>query len=161
MKKALSSKHALLLAAALMLSAGGASAVSLQIDDYRAGKRLACIPLTDNRFALSFIHSVSLTPVTDFYQIHDDGKNGSRMVQTAEHFIAHGQGLPSLQDEPDALAFEHRDGKFILHLQRPIHDLIVRTDQRFQNRLHLQHQTINLNQWPDTGLRIAPVDHCK
>ena len=161
MKKAFLSNSWRMLAAGTLLAASQAGAVSLQISDYRAEKPLACIPLTDARFSLSFIHSVSLTPVEDLYQIETDAQAAYRIVQTAERFIAHGQGLPSMEGEPDAIAFEHHDGEFLLRMQRPIDDLLVRTDQRFKNRLHTGTTTIDLNQWPDTGLRIAPRSHCK
>lgn len=150
-----------MLAAGLMLVASQANATALQITDYRAAQSLACVPLMDNQFALSFIHSVSLTPVEDLYQIETTAEGKYRIIQTAERFIAHGQGLPSMDGEPDAIAFEHHDGEFILHLRRPIPDLLVRTDQRFKNRLHTGTTTIDLNQWPDTGLRIAPQHHCE
>lgn len=161
MKKALSSNGWRTLAAGFMLAASQAGAVSLQIDDYRAAKPLACIPLIDHKFSLSFIHSVSLTPVEDLYQIETDETGEYRIVQTAERFIAHGQGLPSMEGEPDAIAFEHHNGEFVLRLRRPIPDLLVRTDRRFNNRLHTGITTINLNQWRDTGLRIAPLSHCE
>lgn len=161
MKKVLSSNGWRTLAAGAVLAASQAGAVSLQINDYRAAQPLACVPLTDNRFTLSFIHSVSLTPVDDLYQIEADSTGAYHIVQTAERFIAHGQGLPSMEGEPDAIAFEHRNGEFVLRLRRPIQDLRVRTDRRFNNRLHTGTTTINLNQWPDTGLRIAPLSHCE
>ena len=65
-----------------------------------------------------------------------------------------------MSGEPDAIAFEHKAGEFILHMERPITDLLVRTDARFKNRLHTDNTTLNLNQWPDTGLRIKPISHC-
>lgn len=169
MKKALLSKlrvcrygrslTGLLVAAALPLTTGTASAAALQISQSRGDTQLTCVPVADNTFELSFIHSVSLTPVEDLYQIRRQGQ-GLTILQTAERFTAHGQGLPSMAGEPDATAFEHKNGTFILQMQRPIRDLIVRTDQRFKNRLHTGQTTVNLNQWPDTGLRIKPVDHC-
>ncbi len=147
--------------AAVVAVAPGVQATSLLIEDYRKNTRLGCVALVDQKFALSFIHSVSLTPVHDQYRVLNSGSGGYRILQTEERFIAHGQGLPSMTNEPDAVAFEHRNGQFILRLKRPINDLIVRTDSRFKNRLHTGQATINLNQWSDTGLRIQPVDHCQ
>jgi hypothetical protein len=148
-------------AAAVMAMAPSVHATSLLIEDYRADIRLACVALIDPQFALSFIHSVSLTPVHDQYRLLNSDNGGYRILQTEERFIAHGQGLPSNANEPNAVAFEHINGQFILRLKRPINDLIVRTDSRFKNRLHTDQETINLNQWPDTGLRIQPVNHCQ
>ncbi|WP_136680714.1 DUF1850 domain-containing protein [Neptunomonas sp. XY-337] len=160
MKKALLSKAIPWLASSFaMLVSHQSGAVALQIEDYRAAQSLTCVALPTPTFSLSFIHSVSLTPVTDRYRIEQDSA-GYRIVQTAEHFIAHGQGLPSMLGEPDAIAFEHKEGEFVLHMERPIPDLLVRTDARFKNRLHTDNTTINLNQWSDNGLRIRPVSHC-
>lgn len=149
-------------AAALIAVAFNAHATSLNIEDYRSGLRLGCVLLKENRFDLSFIHSVSLTPVKDVYEIQPIINGSYKIKQTKEFFIAHGQGLPSMQNEPDVIKFEHHDGQFILHLDRPINDLIVRLDKRFKNRLHTGQNIINLNQWSDdTGLRIKPVANCE
>lgn len=143
-----------------LLAAAHTQALSLSVEAYRTEKTLACLVLKADTFTLSFIHSVSLTPVFDDYRIDKISRNTYRIVQTQERFIAHGQGLPSMEGEPDATAFIHRNGKFILKLQRPINDLIVRTDSRFKNRLHTGSLIFNLNQWADTGLRITPVNRC-
>ncbi|MBL4613851.1 MAG: DUF1850 domain-containing protein [Magnetovibrio sp.] len=148
-------------AATSMVAALSVQAAALRIDESRSDVRLACVELVDLKFALSFIHSVSLTPVHDQYRLLNDDQGGYRILQTEERFYAHGQGLPSMYGEPDAIAFEHRNGQFILRLKRPINNLIVRTDSRYKNRLHTGQITINLNQWPDTGLRIYPTDRCE
>ncbi|MBK1885649.1 DUF1850 domain-containing protein [Marinobacter sp. DY40_1A1] len=153
-------KLALLLAGAFAL-AGNLQAAGLEISYYREGKLLACVSLEDKEFELSFIHSVSLTPVKDYYQLVESPAGELTINQTAEVFIAHGQGLPSLVNEPDAKSFKRRNGKFILEMDRGIGQLIVRTDQRFENRLYVGNRNINLNQWPDGGLLITPVSNCQ
>ncbi|MBU2953530.1 DUF1850 domain-containing protein [Marinobacter sp. F3R08] len=150
-----------LLLAGVLSSAGHLQADGLEISQYREGRLLTCVPVTDGMFELSFIHSVSLTPVTDFYRLITSPVGDLTISQTAEVFIAHGQGLPSLVNEPDALSFEHRNGQFILKMDRKIGRLVVRTDQRFKNRLHTGNSTINLNQWPDSGLLFTPVSNCQ
>ena len=110
-------------------------------------------PLPDDGvFSLSFIHSVSLTPVRDDYQAID-----CRIVQTAERFQDHGAGLPSGADEPGATGWEHHNGHFIIRMQRPIPELIVRTDRNYRNRLHIGGREINLNAWEDQALEMAIV----
>ena len=106
----------------------------------------------DGVFSLSFIHSVSHTPVRDHYQAID-----WRIIQTAETFQAHGAGLPSGADEPGATGWEHHNGHFIIHMQRPISRLIVRTDRNYRNRLHMGGREINLNAWEDQALELAIV----
>ena len=160
MKRASLNKSVLpvLLVGALAL-AGNLGAAGVEISQYREGRLLTCVPLVDRTFELSFVHSVSLTPVTDYYRLIESPAGDLKINQTAEVFLAHGQGLPSLVDEPDATSFELRNGQFILEMDRDIGRLIVRTDKRFKNRLHTGNSVINLNQWPDSGLMIAPVSN--
>lgn len=151
----------LLLAGALAL-ASNLGAAGIEVSQHREGRLLTCVPVVDRKFELSFIHSVSLTPVTDYYRLTESRAGGLKIKQTAEVFLAHGQGLPSLVNEPDATSFELRNGQFILEMDRDIGRLIVRTDKRYKNRLHTGNSTIiNLNQWPDSGLLIAPVSNCQ
>ncbi|MEH6357239.1 MAG: DUF1850 domain-containing protein [Marinobacter sp.] len=171
MKKASSIKlkQYLPLAAGMLciLAATGAAAapvaapntIGLSISVYREGKPLDCVVLDQSTFELSFIHSVSLTPVTDYYTVVQSSK-GFQIVQTAETFFAHGQGLPSLVNEPDATDFRIENGQFVLTMSRLIEQLIVRTDVRFENRLHTRSETTNLNRWPDNGLLLKPVSSC-
>ncbi|MEO9273378.1 DUF1850 domain-containing protein [Marinomonas sp. 5E14-1] len=161
MKKALLSNIPLFgLGVAVYATSFPSFATALGISQTRTDKFLECVELYDNRFDLTFIHSVSLTPVTDQYVvIKEEGKLS--ILQTAERFYAHGQGLPSLVNEPDAYTFESNNGEFILKLNRAIPDLIVRTDVRFKNKLHTADVTVNLNKWSDIGLHIVPIVSCE
>lgn len=168
MKKASSSKEAFArsLRPALLLAvlAGCAAPASpppaptacvprLSLRTFPEGETLAEMPLdADGRFALTFIHSVSLTPVRDEYVIEPDGA----IRQTAEIFVAHGQGLPSSADEPGGLAWEHEDGRFRLTMDRPIPRLVVRTDDRYENRLHAEGRTLDLTRWGNRALDLHP-----
>jgi len=147
-----------LLAAALTactpLTEAPSCAPSVAVRAFPDGTELARVPLPDDRrFALSFIHSVSMTPVRDNYVVEADGA----IRQTSEIFIAHGQGLPSSPAEPGGTGWVHEDGKFRLDMDRPISRLVVRTDARYRNRLHLGAETLNLNHWPDQALDIRPI----
>lgn len=162
MKKASLNKVAFLLSATITtVVALNAYGSALNIEKYRSGERLECVNMEGDRFVLSFIHSVSLTPVSDSFHLEKLPGGAFQIMQTEERFIAHGQGLPSMSTEPDVTKFEEKDGEFILHLHRKINDLIVRVDHRFKNRLHVGSQVIDLNKWPDfMGLRIRPVKSC-
>lgn len=104
---------------------------------------------SDKTFSLSFIHSVSKTRVTDVYEIR-----ASRIIQTKELFKAHGAGLPSNASEPGGLFWEKTREWFILHMERPIPKLVVRTDSLYENRLTLTSGVIDLNQWSDQALLL-------
>ncbi len=128
---------------------------TLVIRQFPARTELAryCIP-GNGCFSLSFIHSVSQTPVRDDYRVE-----AGRIVQVAETFQTHEAGLPSLEQEADALEWEWQDGQFLLRMQRPIHHLVMRTDRQYRNRLHLADRTINLNQWDNQALELSIETH--
>lgn len=159
MKKALLSKCLLgLQAFAFWAIAWQVQGAALVLAQTRTEKPLGCIPVHERHFELSFIHSVSLTKVFDRYKIV--GSTDLSIVQTQERFKAHGQGLPSLMEEPDGISFKRVNGQFILTMNREIHKLIVRTDKRFKNRLYTGNLIYNLNQWPDTGIEFSLTDQC-
>ncbi|WP_022665013.1 DUF1850 domain-containing protein [Desulfospira joergensenii] len=109
------------------------------------------IPLgPEKQFSLSFIHSVSKTEVIDVYEIR-----GREIIQTREIFSAHGAGLPSSPEEPGGLFWEQKDQHFVLHMERPMPRLVVRTDKNYKNRLTVQGRTVNLNQWEDQALLLT------
>ncbi len=125
----------------------------LVITQFPEQNELARYPLNYNdTFSLSFIHSVSSTRVLDVYEV----RNG-RIVQTSEIFKTHGAGLPSNSEEPGGLSWEKTEDGFILHMDRKIPKLVVRTDKSYQNRLYLSSGEIDLNQWEDQALFLNVV----
>lgn len=125
----------------------------LTISRFPSQVLLGSYPLTeDGVFSLSFIHSVSRTPVRDDYQAID-----WHIIQTAETFQAHGAGMPSGADEPGATGWEHHGGRFVIRMQRQIPRLVVRTDRTYRNRLHIDGREIDLNGWDDQALELAIV----
>jgi hypothetical protein len=154
MKPTIAGVLALVLAACFPLgSRPGATHPCLTISRFHTQVIVGNYPLPeDGSFSLSFIHSVSQTPVRDHYRAVD-----WRIIQTAETFQAHGAGLPSGVDEPGATAWEHRDGRFVIHMERQIPRLVVRTDRNYRNRLHIGGLEVNLNGWDDQALELAVV----
>lgn len=126
---------------------GGAHLVISQFPEQRELGRYPLGPA--KTFSLTFIHSVSKTQVMDVYEVRS-----GRIVQTKELFETHGAGLPSGPDEPGGLFWEKIGNQFVLHMERPIPCLVVRTDKNYQNRLKLPGETINLNLWEDQALLI-------
>lgn len=137
-------------------------AVCLQVSRFRSGEVLGQWVL-DNRhyFALGFVHSVSETPVVDYYRIINESQ--LTIIQTGERFEHHGAGLPSNQNEGQN--WTHHSGYFWLAMQRDIPQLIVRTDKNYHNRLYigeifgkpLTAHAVDLNQWDDDALWIQPL----
>ena len=123
---------------------------NIVITQFPEQRQLGRYPLgIDKTFSLSFIHSVSKTRVTDVYEVRAD-----QIVQTKEIFKTHGAGLPSNIEEPGGLFWEKIGDDFILHMERPIPKLVVRTDKAYQNRLISAFGIINLNQWEDQALLL-------
>ncbi|MDR9413205.1 MAG: DUF1850 domain-containing protein [Spiribacter sp.] len=137
-----------------------AHSLGLEVREARTSERLDCLPLADRAFSLTFIHSVSQTPVEDVYTLEGEGSE-RQLVQTAEHFVTHGQGLPSMADEPGVTRLEHTDTGFVAHMRRPISKLIIRAHPDFDNTLRADGRRIDLTNWPDRALRIEPVGDCK
>ncbi len=128
----------------------GAPGLKLMVSQFPDGKNLILVDLDQEKgFALSFIHSVSKTRVTDIYRV----ENG-RIIQTAERFSAHGAGLPSQADEPGGICWEKKGDEFLLTMERPIPQMVIRTDKHYENRLMIGRRVINLNQWEDQALRL-------
>lgn len=103
-------------------------------------------------FSLSFLHSVSLTPVVDHYDIKPGG-----IHQTAEVFEAHGAGLPSFADDIGATGWHRRDGKFILEMDRHFPRIQLRIQREYLNTLHIANQSITLADFGTNsiGLKIC------
>lgn len=134
-------------------SAAGEGGRWLTISQFPTGRELMRAGLgLEQEFSLSFIHSVSKTPVEDIYRVA-----GNRIIQIEEQFMAHGAGLPSHPDEPGGLAWGKNGNQFILKMNRPIPKLVVRTDKNYKNRLILGNRTIDLNQWEDQALLLDIV----
>lgn len=118
------------------------------------GVAIARLPLGDPAtFELSFIHSVSRTPVRDLYRVED-----GQIVQTAEIFLAHGAGLPSIADDIDATGWRHENGQFILDMHRLTGPIPIRIQAEFKNTLHIAGTDLPLAELGHPALTLAPCD---
>lgn len=105
---------------------------------------------SEGTFSLSFIHSVSLTPVVDIYEIKSTG-----IHQIAEMFEAHGAGLPSFAGDVGAKGWRRQDGKFVLDMDRQFDRIQLRIQREYLNILHLSDQDITLADFGASRLGIA------
>lgn len=118
------------------------------------GALVARLPLGQAAtFELSFIHSVSRTPVRDLYRVED-----GQIVQTAEIFLAHGAGLPSIANDIDATGWRHEDGQFILDMRRLTGPIPIRIQAEFKNTLHIAGTDLPLAELGHPALTLAPCD---
>ena len=118
----------------------------------RDGRLLARLPAGEGgAFALTFIHSVSRTPVRDEYRVV-----AGRIVQTAEIFEAHGAGLPSFADDVGATGWRHRDGHFVIDLERPTGPIHVRVQGEYVNAIHAGGTDLALASLGERAVTVVP-----
>ncbi|TKW64297.1 MAG: DUF1850 domain-containing protein [Paracoccus denitrificans] len=118
------------------------------------GAALARLPLgPDGGFELSFIHSVSRTPVRDVYRVE-----AGEIIQTHEIFTAHGAGLPSVADDVGVTAWRHKDGRFVLDMRRPTGPIHLRVQAQYENTLHIAGTDLALADLGVPALTLAPCD---
>ncbi|MBE3636766.1 DUF1850 domain-containing protein [Mangrovicoccus algicola] len=146
---------ALLLLCAALPGAARAGDGWLCLSETRgAGREIARLPLgPEGTFELSFIHSVSRTPVTDAYRVER-----GEIVQTRETFMAHGAGLPSIANDIDATGWRHEDGHFILDMHRRTGPIPLRIQAQYENTLHIAGTDLPLADLGHSALTLAPCD---
>ena len=113
----------------------------------------------DRMFTLSFLHSVSLTTVTDVYRVDND-----EIIQVSETFSQHGAGLPSQSNDIGATGWTHSNGLFTIELERKVAPLVIRVQSGYQNKLIQNGHEYNMSDWAIGSLLLAPctaVDQMK
>ena len=142
------------IAATLCTSARAEGAWLCLSETRGTGAEIARVPLgPEGTFRLSFIHSVSKTPVVDVYRIED-----GQILQTSEIFEAHGAGLPSIANDMDATGWRHEDGHFILDMHRLTGPIPLRIQAQFKNTLHTAGSDLPLADLGHSALTLAPCD---
>jgi len=101
-------------------------------------------------FALSWRHSVTLTPVLASYSL-----DAGVIRQTEERFSAHGPGMAS-----DGQGWRKEGDVFVLPMDRAIDRLILRTAPAYENHLLIDGTEIDLTLWPRQPLELKPLP-CK
>ena len=113
-------------------------------------------PAKDETFSLSFLHSVSLTNVTDIYRIE-----AKEIIQIAEIFSQHGAGLPSQKSDVGVLDWVHSDGLFKITLDRKVSPLVIRVQRGYQNTLTQDGHDYMMSDWAYGALLLTPCDTVK
>lgn len=101
-------------------------------------------------FSLSFLHSVSLTPVVDHYEIR-----AAVIHQTAEVFETHGAGLPSFAGDVGETGWRMEDGKFVLEMDRQFQRIQLRIQREYLNSLQINDQNVTLADFDATSIGLA------
>jgi hypothetical protein len=143
-------RHSAFLFAILLCWSADASAGQLCLSDPKTNIEIVRYTTgPDQTFSLSFIHSVSLTPVVDEYVLRSE-----MIIQTREIFEAHGAGLPSFDNDVGATGWQFEDGKFILEMVRPFDQMRIRIQHEYKNALHIAGQDIDLSQFDSSVLML-------
>lgn len=125
--------------------AGAAACIALAA--HPDGTPLAEIAAADSMFAVTYVHSVTRTPVTERYRV-----DGATIVQTEIRFAQHGPGLPT---QPDAGGtFEQRDGQLTMTLDRRFPAIVMRVNHAQSPRLAVDTRAFDLAAWGDRAIVV-------
>lgn len=123
------------------------------LDGVPEGPRLATLmPAAPGRtFSVTYIHSVTHTPVLETYRI-----DGSTLVQTSIEFTEHGPGLPTAPDAGQS--WRDIDGRFVVTLDRHFDSIRMRVHRDQSPRLLDGARSVDLAQWGNRPvvLGVAP-----
>ena len=101
-------------------------------------------------FDLTYIHSVTRTPVVETYRVEADA-----LVQTSIAFDSHGPGLPT---QPDAgETWREVDGRFVVSMARRFERIRMRVHRDQSPQLHITGGTIDLAQWGNRAIELHTV----
>lgn len=134
------------------------------------GAHAACVTLTSNPdgavlnhidtpvdqpvFVVSYVHSVTRTPVVESYRIESGG-----IVQTEIRFEQHGPGLPTQADAGGS--FEQRDGQIVATMARRFDVIVMRVNADQSPRLTAGGHEHDLAAFGDRALALrASPDRC-
>lgn len=111
------------------------------------GRVLALLPVAAPTFDVTYIHSVTHTPVVETYRV-DRGT----LVETAIVFEQHGPGLPT---EPDpGQTWADRDGHFVVTLDRRFQTIRMRVHRDQSPQLAIGARRIDLAGWGNRAIEL-------
>ena len=99
----------------------------------------------DSTIAVTYVHSVTRTPVEERYRI-----DGTAIVGTAILFAEHGPGLPTQADAGET--WTRRDGRFEVTMNRRFERIVMRVDSAQKPRLAHGARTVDLAQWGNRAI---------
>ena len=115
---------------------------------------LLALPAGDATFAITYVHSVTRTPVEERYRI-----SGSEIIESEIRFEQHGPGLPTEADPGGT--FARSDGRFIVTMDRHFPEIVMQVHADQSPRLSAGSRSIDLAQWGNRALTLGVVaDPC-
>jgi hypothetical protein len=111
---------------------------------------LLVLPADDTTFSISYIHSVTRTPVVERYKLA-----GNEIVETEINFEQHGPGLPTEADAGGT--FTRGNGHFIITMDRHFPTIVMQVHRDQMPRLDAGTRTLELAQWGNRALALAVI----
>jgi hypothetical protein len=126
---------------------GIALAACLELASHPDGATLERItlPAPAPDFAITYVHSVTRTPVEERYRV-----DGATLVETQMAFIQHGPGLPTAADPGSTM--HTVDGRIVVTMARNFDDIVMRVHAEQSPRLHAAGRTTDLAAWGNRAL---------
>jgi len=133
-----------------LAAAVAGEAACVAIAEHPEGRTLARIAVSERGFTISYLHSVTRTPVDERYRVR-----GAEIVQEAIAFSEHGPGLPTVADADGR--FEQRDGRMTMTMQRRMPSMVMRVHADQAPRLVANERALDLAAWGNRSLAVTPV----
>jgi hypothetical protein len=139
-----------------LVAAANGDAACLLLASHPDGAPLAriALPDADPVFAVTYVHSVTRTPVVERYRAEGDA-----IVETEIRFVQHGPGLPTEADAGGA--FVLRDGEFVVTMQRRFPVIVMRVHADQAPRIAAGGRSADLAAWGNRALAVrSSADAC-
>jgi hypothetical protein len=126
------------------------AASCLVLASHPDGKALAQVEAARGSFTISYVHSVTRTPVVEHYRV-----DGATIVETELRFEQHGPGLPTEADAGGT--WREEGGRFVVTMNRrfPAIAMRVHADQSPRLAVDGDRRAVNLAQWGNRALALS------
>jgi hypothetical protein len=134
----------------LVASTGLADCLTLA--SHPEGQVLAALVLPPDNpsFAITYVHSVTRTPVTERYVV-----SGGEIVEKQMRFTQHGPGLPTEADPGGT--YTNRNGEFVVTMNRRFPVIVMQVHADQSPRLNVGTRVADLAQWGNRALSLGLV----
>ncbi len=133
-----------------LLLPGIALAACLELASHPDGVVLERIVLPAPAFTLTYIFSVTRTPVEERYRV-----DGATLVETQMAFSQQGPGLPTAADAGGTMRTV--DGRVVVTMARRFDVIVMRVHADQSPQLHIADRAIDLAAWGNRALALRAV----
>jgi len=101
-------------------------------------------------FAITYMHSVTRTPVEERYRV-----DGATIIETQMTFSQHGPGLPTAADAGSTMRTV--DGRMVVTMARSFDAIVMRVHADQSPQLHVVGRATDLAAWGNRALLLRAV----